>query len=91
MRDFIHSDIFFFITSIAIIVITVLLSIILFCFIRIIHNIEKISEVIRDEVARIKKDVSRVHKTLGAIIEGVYKFGSRALSSNNPKKYEEKK
>jgi hypothetical protein len=67
MDTLIHADIFFFVTTIAIIVVGIALVIALVFIIKILNNIHKISDMLRSESGLVVEDV---HALRGKIREG---------------------
>lgn len=62
--SFIHADIFFYITSISVVVLSVLLVALLYYFVRIAMNLEHTSKRIREEGDNIIDDVSIIRESL---------------------------
>lgn len=56
MADVLHADVFFFISSIATIIITVALSIALYYAIRILRDLKEVTEKIREASGELEKD-----------------------------------
>jgi hypothetical protein len=71
--SFIHADIFFYITTIAVVIFTVLLIILFFYIIKIARHLEKTASKIRKESERVIEDISFVR-------ESIEDQGGRALS-----------
>lgn len=71
--SFIHADIFFYITSISVVVLTIMLIVVLFYIARIAKHIEHASRKISEESDRIIEDVSMIR-------ESIEEHGSRAMS-----------
>ncbi|OHA17323.1 MAG: hypothetical protein A3C79_03330 [Candidatus Taylorbacteria bacterium RIFCSPHIGHO2_02_FULL_45_28] len=67
MQTLIHADIFFFITSIAVVLVSIGLIIALIFIIKILNNIHKISDMLRSESGLVVEDV---HALRGKIREG---------------------
>lgn len=63
-ESFIHADIFFFISTIALVVITVLLSIAAVYLIRILRDASEVSEKIKEEGGEIAADLKRLRANL---------------------------
>ncbi len=61
MESILRSDIFFFITSVSVIIITIFLIVALFYFIKILRNFYKISEILKNYV----KDTENNLKDMG--------------------------
>lgn len=64
MNDFIKQDIFFFITSIAVVVLTVLVGVLLVYFIRISRNIHHISDKVRAETDVISEELGELRRNI---------------------------
>ena len=73
MLDVLKSDIFFVVTTIAIVLVTIALLVALAYVIRILRDAQKVSEVIRAEGEEIVKDVSDIRK--GIKKQGISVFG----------------
>ncbi len=77
MESIIKSDIFFFITGIAVILLTVfwlvLLGMIIYYARKIIRDIKTISSVVKDQTERISEDADRVRENLVDDMEEVRK------------------
>lgn len=63
MDSILKSDIFFFIASIAVIVLSAVVAVALVYAIRILRNVEHISKIVRDESDSIVKDVSKLRES----------------------------
>ena len=68
MDDFLKMDIFFVVTSVSAVIITVLLALVLIRVLRILKNVQDISEMLEDEGRKIREDITRVRE--GIIEEG---------------------
>lgn len=79
MNTLIKADIFFFITSVAVIVLSIGLVIALFYIIRILRNVEDISETVKDESQAVAGDISQLRSTIksGKLITGLFSFFKR--------------
>lgn len=73
MHDVLKSDIFFVVTTIAIVLVTIALLIALAYVIRILRDANKVSEVLRDEGEEIVKDIGEMRK--GIKKQGLDVFG----------------
>lgn len=62
MESFIHADIFFFITSIAVIIISIFLAIVLIYLTTILADIREISRIARSESAEIADDIKMIRQ-----------------------------
>lgn len=64
MNEFLKMDIFFMVTTAAVVVVTVLLVFILIRVLRILKNIEDISELVEEEGQKIREDIARVRESV---------------------------
>lgn len=64
MESLIKSEIFFFITSIAVVILTILLGMAVVYLIRILRNVDDISKKAKDEAALIKEDVADLRQNI---------------------------
>ncbi|MDB5264686.1 MAG: hypothetical protein JWN64_257 [Parcubacteria group bacterium] len=60
MNDFLKMDIFFGVTTVAVIVVTVLLVIVLVWLIRILKRVEHVSELVEEEGEHLRDDIADV-------------------------------
>lgn len=60
MESFIKSDIFFFVTTICIVLVTLLFLVILFYLIRVLRNIDFLSKKIKEEGSEIIEDAHNI-------------------------------
>jgi hypothetical protein len=63
-ESLIHADIFFFISTIALVVISIGLSIALYYGIQILRNVRDVSERVRDESEEVLSDVKKLRHAL---------------------------
>jgi len=73
MSEILQTNIFFFITSVAVVFVTILAGIVLFYVVMILKDIKDVSE-------RVKKGVGLVGKDLAALRREVKKGGTKAQS-----------
>jgi hypothetical protein len=57
MEELVHADIFFFITSIAVVVVAIVLVVAIVYLIQILHDVRHVSRRIRDESEAIWRDI----------------------------------
>lgn len=57
MSTLIHADVFFFVTTIAVVVVAVVLTIALVYFIRVLRTVRDVSEAIKEETNLIREDI----------------------------------
>lgn len=60
MSDFAKMDVFFVITTVAVIVVAVLLSIALYRLLKILRNVEHVSQIVSDEGDLVRADVAEM-------------------------------
>ena len=64
MNNFIHADVFFFITTMAVIAVALGFIIALFYLVRILRNIYKVSDKIKEESTEILDDIKNARHSL---------------------------
>ena len=64
MNDFLKMDIFFVVTTIATLLITVLLVAVLIRVLRILKNVEDISELVEEEGKQLRQDLAGIRKNV---------------------------
>ncbi|MDP2816639.1 MAG: hypothetical protein Q8O19_08180 [Rectinemataceae bacterium] len=60
MDDFLKMDIFFGVTSVAVVVISVLLVMVLIRLLRILKTVDEVSEIVQEEAEEIRDDIREV-------------------------------
>jgi len=60
MDDFLKMDIFFGVTSVAVVVISVLLVMVLIRLLRILKTVDEVSEIVQEEAQEIRDDIREV-------------------------------
>jgi len=88
MSEILQSDIFFFITSVAVVLIALFILVALLYIVRILKNIKDVSDVIKKESTFIVKDVGALR---GAVVDGTAKAGRMVGRLFTPKKEDAKK
>ena len=68
MDTLVQADLFFFITSIAIVVITIAVLMALFYFIQILRDVRYATKRIREETDRIVSDVDNLKELVGGVL-----------------------
>lgn len=93
METLIHADIFFFITSIAVAVVTIALCIVAYFAYKAFRVLKEIGEVVRDEARLIKEDIDGARdtirtntKVISTIIKAVAGTGSKKKTTEREKK-----
>ncbi len=64
MSDFAKMDIFFVVTTVAVVVVTVLLSIALYRILRILRNVEHVSKIVSDEGDLVRGDIAEMRSAI---------------------------
>lgn len=82
MESVLKSDVFFFITSLSVIVLTIGLVVILVYVIRILRNVDDVSETIKEESVHIREDLHEMRRgAKAAIPAGLRRFLGRMLGA----------
>lgn len=77
METFVKADIFFFVTTIAVVLLTIILSIIMFYLISILRYIRHISQIAKDQAEELSDDIDDLReeiKTKGASLASIFDF-----------------
>jgi hypothetical protein len=90
MAEFAKSDIFFFITGGSVIIITIVVLIALYYLVKILRDVEDITESIRGEANHIVDDVSFIRRNLEGIGKNIRKKFNKVTSKNKKKKSSKK-
>ena len=87
MDSLVHADIFFFVTTIAVVVVGILFVIALIYLIRLLHRAHEIAEQVRAEAVLVRGDIQNIRnhvqqggsklKLIGDIIAGIFKNKSK--------------
>ena len=93
MDTLIHADIFFFVTTIAVIVITVALTVLIVYLVKVFRSIRKIADMVSDETVLVRKDIAdlrsevrvRGARALGAF-DWIERFFGKTKKSRSRKK-----
>lgn len=64
MTDFAKMDIFFVITTLAVVVVAVLISIALYRILRILRNVEHVSQIVSEEGDLFRDDISEMREAI---------------------------
>ena len=90
MSEFAKMDIFFVVTTIAVIVVAVMLAIALYYIVRILRHVEHVSEIVSDEGDRMREDIAQMRSSIkreGFKISHLASFArKRAASFMRPRK-----
>ena len=58
MDTLIHADIFFFVTTIAVVVITIALTVLIIYLVKVFRNVRKITDMVSEETVLLRHDMS---------------------------------
>jgi hypothetical protein len=93
MDTFIHADIFFFVTTIAVVVFTIALTVLIAYLVKILRSTQRIIDEIDAEVVLVRRDMSDLRSGIrergaqaGAAIDWVKQFFGIAKKSRSKKK-----
>lgn len=88
METIMKSEIFFFITSIAVVILTILIGIVAAYLIRILRNVDDISAKAKEEAALIKEDVADLRQNIrdeGIKVKSFVNFFNKLKGRKNKK------
>ena len=87
MTSLVHADIFFFVTTIAVVVVGILCVIVLIYIIRILHRAHEIAAEIRSEAALLREDIREMRAMVRGEVSGWKKMAGmvRGIFSNKIK------
>ncbi|VAW19396.1 hypothetical protein MNBD_BACTEROID04-1012 [hydrothermal vent metagenome] len=71
MQNLIQSDIFFFITSVAVVIVTISILVMLWYIIRILKNIKDVSEIVKRETVFFSGDLSGIRKKIKKLFDSL--------------------
>ena len=91
MEEVLKSDVFFFITSTAVVVLSLVLLVALYYLIKILRDVKDISHTVKRESELILSDVDAVRRSIKKKSKQVGAFISRAASSHLKRKAKHKK
>lgn len=94
MNTLIHADIFFFVTTIAVVVVGLALTVLIIYLIKVFRNVREITDAVREETALLRKDIADLRtevRARGARAKGALDlmdrlFGTRRASRSRKKK-----
>jgi type II secretory pathway pseudopilin PulG len=66
MDDFLKMDIFFGVTTVAVVVLSVLLTLVLIRLLKILKTVDEVSEIVQEETEEIRDDIREVRATVKA-------------------------
>lgn len=66
MDTLIHADIFFFVTTIAVIVITVVLTVLIIYLVKVLENVRKITDAVNEETVLLRRDIGDLRSEVRA-------------------------
>lgn len=82
METFVKADIFFFLTSIAVVVATIVLVFVGFYLIQTLRNVRDVSEKLKHVAAVAEEDFEHMHDQLTQTWLGALLFGTKKKSRN---------
>jgi len=88
MANIIHADIFFFVTTIAVVALSIALLIALFYIIRILRTMKEVSDLIKIESQHVAGDVEQLRATIknsGFSMGSVYHFFKQLMHARTSK------
>lgn len=74
MDTLIHADVFFFVTTIAVVVITIALTVFIIYLVKVLNNVRKIAEAVNEETVLLRRDIADIRSE-------VRKRGERAAGA----------
>ena len=86
MENLIQSDIFFFITSIAVIVVTIFILIILWYVVRILKNVKDVSDIIKKESFFVLNDLSGLRERIKGLLQSLVVKCNKSTNKTTRKK-----
>ena len=93
MDTLIHADIFFFVTTIAVVVFTIAITVLVVYLVQIARSVQKIADAVNDEVSLVRRDMSDLRSGIrergaqaGAAIDWIKQFFGIAKKSRSKKK-----
>ncbi len=66
MDTLIHADIFFFVTTIAVVVITIALTVLIIYLVKVFRNVRKITDMVSEETVLLRHDMSDLRSEIRA-------------------------
>jgi hypothetical protein len=66
MDTLIHADIFFFVTTVAVVVFTIALTVFMVYLVRILRNVRRITDAIDEEVVLVRRDIGDLRSEVRA-------------------------
>lgn len=93
MDEFLKMDIFFFVATVGVMVLTVLVGFVLWRLARILKNVEYISkqvaiesDIVRQDIAEMRSQIKSGQNRLGALFSFLGKFTKRSKKSSHHEK-----
>ena len=77
MQNLIQTDVFFFITSVAVVLVTILVLVMFWYIIRILKNIKDVSDIVKKETIFFSTDLSGVRKKIKKLFDSLINLVSR--------------
>ena len=94
MDTLIHADIFFFVTTIAVVVVTIALTVLIVYLVKVFRSVRKIADAVNEETILLRRDIGDLRNEIrarGAKAAGTFSwferfFGSAVKSRSKKKK-----
>ena len=89
MDTFVHADIFFFITSIAVVLVTAILVVVLIYLIRILRDAKAVTKKVKEETVLISEDIDELRtktRKEGVKLKNFMEFFSGFFGKNKAKR-----
>ncbi len=83
MQNLIQSDVFFFITSVAVVLVTILVLVMFWYVIRILKNIKDVSDIVKKETIFFSGDLSGIRKKIKKLFDSLIKMVSSKIKSRS--------
>ena len=93
METLIHADIFFFVTTIAVIVITIALTVLIIYLVKVFRSVRKIADMVSDETVLVRKDIADLRSEVrerGARAVGMFDWVDRFFGGNKKSRSKKK-
>lgn len=94
MTTLIHADIFFFVTTIAVAVITIALTVLIVYLVKVFRSVRKIADAVSDETVLLRHDISDLRSEIrarGAKAAGAFDWFERLLGTAGRSRSKKKK
>jgi uncharacterized protein YoxC len=93
MDTLIHADVFFFVTTIAVVVITIALTVLIVYLVKVFRNIRKITDMVSEETILLRRDIGDLRNEIrerGARAVGMFDWVDRFFGGNKKSRSKKK-